>query len=60
MKVTGLERALVINFASSSLEYKRLVLNSKEIGVNPVNPRFSHAHNGHAAASDADRNGSEL
>ena len=38
LKVTGLKRALVINFAPSSLEYRRLVLNSEEICANPGAP----------------------
>jgi GxxExxY protein len=41
LKVTGLERALIVNFAAPSLEYKRLVLSSGKICENPVNLRFS-------------------
>lgn len=40
LKVTGLGRALIVNFASASLEYKRLVLTSAKICVNPVNLWF--------------------
>lgn len=40
LRVTGLERALIVNFAPSSLEYKRLVRTSGKICENPVNLRF--------------------
>ncbi len=40
LKVTGLERALVVNFAARSLEYRRLILTSGEICENPVNLWF--------------------
>lgn len=41
LKVTGLERALIVNFAPPSLEFKRLVMSPKAICENPVNLRFS-------------------
>lgn len=55
LKVTGLERAPVINFAPSSLEYKRLALKSEVICGNPVNLWFSDARNECASESDPDR-----
>jgi len=43
LKVTGMDRALIINFAPPSLEYRRLLLTSEKICVNPVNLWFSDA-----------------
>lgn len=60
LRATGLKRALVINFAPPSLEYKRLVLNPEEICANPVNLRFSDARNERAMESDPDRGGPGL
>ena len=42
LKVTGLERALIVNFAAASLEYKRLVLSREKICANPANLRLSN------------------
>jgi hypothetical protein len=37
LKVTGLARALIVNFAPPSLEYKRMVLSQEKICGHPVN-----------------------
>lgn len=39
LKITGLDRAVIVNFAPPTLEYKRLVLSLGRAHTNPVNLR---------------------